>query len=136
MNRFRAVFMAVTISILTTESALAGAVTESASSGSVKERYLQYHAAMRAAELCAGYNFDRRADNADIAWIAQAKSRIGAFIDSELKYQINVGERLDLIEQAKTGTEMKIEANGCDDPAAVELLSVFETEIAPLLPPL
>jgi hypothetical protein len=135
MHHIRDLFLATTIGTMIMAMLLAGALSGAAAAGPIEQCYMLYHAAMRAAELCADYSFDRYAIDADIAWIAEAKSRIGAYMDNEFKYQIDVGQRLDLIEQAKTGTEMKVETTGCESPETIELLTVFEAELAPLLPP-
>ena len=135
MHHLRGLILQTAIGMATLATLLSGAFSGAAAAGPIEERYLMYHSAIRAAELCAGYSFDRHASDADITWIAESRSRIGAFMDNEFKYQIDVGQRLDLIEQAKTGTEMKIETAGCENPETVELLTVFEAELAPLLPP-
>ena len=101
----------------------------------VQDRYVRYHSAIRAAEHCTDYRFEQQGDDdPDAAWILQAQSSIGAYLEQEVSFELGVADRLDMIAKAQSDTDELIAANGCNDPEAIDLLAVFESELAPLLP--
>ena len=93
-------------------------------------------AAIFAADECTDYDLIQIGqDDADAVWKSQAQDNMGAYIDAQVGGAIGAGDRLHLIERAKGETDAYIGDHGCDDPQVLELLSVFDTELEPLLPP-
>lgn len=107
-----------------------------ASAQTVEEVYVRYHAAIFAADECTDYDLIQLGtDDPDAEWKSQAQNSMGAYIDAQVGGAIGAGDRLTLIEAAKNGTDTYIAENGCEGPMAQELLTVFSSELEPLLPP-
>ena len=107
-----------------------------ASAQTVEETYVRYHAAIFAADECTDYDLIQvGTDDADAEWKSQAQNNMGAYIDAQVGGAIGAGDRLTLIEAAKSETDAYIAENGCDGPMAKELLAIFDRELEPLLPP-
>ena len=107
-----------------------------ASAQTVEETYVRYHAAIFAADECTDYDLIQLGtDDADAEWKSQAQNNMGAYIDAQVGGAIGAGDRLTLIEAAKSETDAYIAENGCDGPMAQELLGIFNRELEPLLPP-
>jgi len=107
-----------------------------ASAQTVEEVYVRYHSAIFAADACTDYDLIQvGTDDADAEWKSQAQNSMGAYIDAQVGGQIGAGDRLHLIEAAKSGTDAFIAESGCDGPMAQDLLVIFNNELEPLLPP-
>ncbi|MBL8709633.1 MAG: hypothetical protein JNL25_10590 [Rhodospirillaceae bacterium] len=83
--------------------------------------YSQYHQAIRAAMACEGVSMD------PATW-----SKVATYIDQKINYEIPAGERLTLIEAAKTDTRVLIDKKGCDSEEAAALLGLYNSELASL----
>ena len=107
-----------------------------ASAETAQDVYVRYHAAIFAADECTDYDLIQvGTDDADAEWKSQAQNNMGAYIDAQVGGAIGAGDRLTLIEAAKSETDAYIAENGCDGPMAQELLAIFDRELEPLLPP-
>jgi NADH:ubiquinone oxidoreductase subunit D len=129
MHPLKAMAAAAVAVTMTGLSGIAGAET-------VEETYVRYHSAIEAAEQCLDYRF-RQEDSEDPEqqWIGEAQSRMSAYIDAQVGYAIGAGDRLHLIERAKGETDAYISEHTCEDPYSIELVTLFQTELEPLLPP-
>jgi hypothetical protein len=97
---------------------------------------VRYHSAIYAADVCTDYRLIQIGeDDEDAVWIGQAQDNMGAYIDAQVGGAISAGDRLHLVERAKGETDAYIADHGCDDAGTVELLTVFHSELEPLLPP-
>jgi hypothetical protein len=83
--------------------------------------YSQYHQAIRAAELCRDMSLD------PATW-----SKVSTYIDQKINYEIPAGERLTLIEGAKSDTRVLVWNKGCDSDEVKALLSLYDGELASL----
>jgi hypothetical protein len=83
--------------------------------------YSQYHQAIRAAIACEGVSMDLA------TW-----SKVSTYIDQKINYEIPAGERLTLIEAAKTDTRVLVEKKGCESDDVAALLSLYNSELASL----
>jgi hypothetical protein len=120
---------AAAIAVTMTGLSAAGAET-------VQETYVRYHSAIEAAEQCLDYNFRQEgSDDPEQLWIGEAQSRMSAYIDAQVGHAIGAGDRLHLIERAKGETDAYISEHTCEDPHSVELVTLFQAELEPLLPP-
>ena len=81
--------------------------------------YSQYHQAIRAAEVCREFTLD------PAAW-----TKVSTYIDKKINYEIPAGERLTLIEAAKTDTRELVWNKGCDSDEVKALLSLYDAELA------
>ena len=59
-------------------------------------------------------------------------SKVSTYIDQKINYEIPAGERLTLIESAKTDTRVLIEKKGCGSDEVTALLGVYNGELANL----
>ncbi len=73
---------------------------------------------VRVAELCRGVTHDRA------AW-----AKMGPMIDAKVNHEIGGGERLMLIEAAKTDARVLVHMQGCDSEDVQNLLKAYD-EIA------
>jgi hypothetical protein len=107
-----------------------------ASAQTVEEVYMRYHSAIFAANECTDYDLVQIGeDDEDAVWKGQAQNNMGAYIDAQVGGQIGAGDRLHLIETAKSETDAYIVEHTCDDGEVQELLVIFNNELEPLLPP-
>ncbi|TDQ83382.1 hypothetical protein A8950_1668 [Dongia mobilis] len=83
--------------------------------------YSQYHQAIRAAEVCRDMKLD------PATW-----SKVSTYIDQKINYEIPAGQRLTLIEAAKTDTRVLVEKKGCDSEDVGALLGLYDSELASL----
>jgi len=81
--------------------------------------YSQYHQAIRAALICREMKLD------PATW-----SKVSTYIDQKINYEIPAGERLTLIEAAKTDTRELVWNKGCDSEQVRALLSLYDAELA------
>lgn len=116
--------------------AVIAATAAPASAQTVEETYVRYHSAIFAADACTDYDLIQvGTEDADAEWKSQAQNNMGAYIDAQVGGQIGAGDRLHLIEAAKSGTDAFIAESGCDGQMAQDLLMIFSNELEPLLPP-
>ena len=83
--------------------------------------YSQYHQAIRAAELCRDMSLD------PATW-----SKVSTYIDQKINYEIPAGERLTLIESAKSDARVMVWNKGCDSDEVKALLSLYDGELGSL----
>lgn len=103
---------------------VAGSVLGSAGVAAAQDMnamYSQYHQAIRAAEVCRDMKLD------PMTW-----SKVSTYIDQKINYEIPAGERLTLIEAAKTDTRVLVERKGCESDDVASLLSLYDNELSSL----
>jgi hypothetical protein len=81
--------------------------------------YGRYQMAIRAAQLCRG------APGSDAAW-----RRWSAFLDAKTNYELGAGERLSVLEGAKTDVRLLVRRQGCDSEEVKDLLALYDAELA------
>jgi hypothetical protein len=109
---------------LTAAALVAGSVLANAGLAAAQDAnatYSQYHQAIRANEVCRETTLD------PATW-----SKVSTYIDQKINYEIPAGERLTLIEAAKTDTRVLIEKKGCDSEEVTALLGLYDGELASL----
>ena len=109
---------------LTAAALVAGSMLGTAGFAAAQDRNAmdsQYHQAIRAAEVCRDMKLD------PATW-----SKVSTYIDQKINYEIPAGERLTLIETAKTDTRVLVEKKGCESDEVAALLSLYDTELASL----
>ena len=84
--------------------------------------WTKYQEAVRVAELCRDMKHD-----------AGQWAKIGPYIDGKVNHEIGGGERLTLIETAKTDARKVAKLKGCGSDDAKSLLSLYDSELAPLV---
>ena len=85
--------------------------------------YARYQMAIRAAIMCRGVTAD------DPTW-----RKWSSFIDEKTNHELGAGERLSVIEGAKTDvTYMVRRQGGCGSDGIKDLLVLYDAELAPLL---
>lgn len=109
--------------------AVAGLASQSmAASGDATETYTKYHEAIRVAEICRNDHTNQGTTGYDIStWDRMAK-----YIDTKVNNEIGAGERLALIEQAKSQAWTLVEKKGCASEEATGLLAIYDNELAKL----
>jgi hypothetical protein len=103
-------------------SAAALALPAGAQDGGATETYLRYHQAIAVIEKCEEKEFNQT-----------EHSHMATYIDQQIKNQLNAGERLHLIEQAKSNAYELVTKWGCDSDKVVEYRTIFEQELLPVL---
>jgi hypothetical protein len=83
--------------------------------------WTKYQEAVRVAELCRYMKHD-----------AAQWAKMGPYIDAKVNHTIGGGERLTLIETAKTDAWKAARVKGCESDDAKTLLSLYDAELAPL----
>ena len=83
--------------------------------------YARYHMAIRAAELCRGVTAG------DAIW-----RKWSSYIDQKTHYELGAGERLSVIEGAKSDATMMVRRQGCSDDDVKDLLALYDAELAAL----
>jgi len=109
---------------LTAAALVAGSVLGTAGIAAAQDMsamYSQYHQAIRAAEVCREMSLD------PATW-----SKVSTYIDQKINYEIPAGQRLTLIEAAKTDTRVLIGKKGCDSDEVASLLSLYDSELGSL----
>src|SRR5689334_83141 len=81
----------------------------------------KYQEAVRVAELCRYMKHD------SAQW-----AKMGPYIDAKVNHEIGGGQRLTLIEEAKSGAWKAARVKGCESDDAKTLLSLYDAELAPL----
>jgi len=100
-------------------AALAAGVAGSAGAALAQDssaKWTQLQEAVRLAEICRGVTHDRE------TW-----RRLGNKIDAAVNREIGGGERLTLIETAKTDARVLAQKKGCDSEDAQALLKEYDT---------
>jgi hypothetical protein len=113
-----------TLSRLSLAALVAAGVAGGAALASAQDMagtFSKYYQAIRATELCR----DTAIDSAQ--W-----HKIATFIDTKVNHEIGAGERLTLIETAKTDARKLVDAKGCEHQAVQDLLKVYDDELANL----
>ncbi len=59
-----------------------------------------------------------------------AWSKVSTYIDKKINYEIPAGERLTLIEAAKTDARELVWNKGCDSDEVKALLALYDAELA------
>jgi hypothetical protein len=127
-DRFQERFLAMLKSSVFAVSAaalLAGIISASAPAAKADDTtatWSKYQEAIRVAELCR-YMRHNAAD-----W-----AKMGPFIDSKVNHEISGAERLTLIEDAKTDARKVAKIKGCGSDDAKTYLSLYDTDLAPLI---
>lgn len=93
-----------------------------AAADAMTDAWSKYQESVRVAELCRDMTHD-----------AAAWAKMGPYIDAKVNHEIGGGERLSLIEEAKTDARKVAKLKGCDSDDAKTLLSLYDSELAPLL---
>ena len=83
--------------------------------------WTKYQEAVRVAELCRYMKHD-----------AAQWAKMGPYIDGKVNHEIGGGERLTLIETAKSDAWKAARVKGCESDDAKTLLSLYDAELAPL----
>jgi len=83
--------------------------------------WTKYQEAVRVAELCRYMKHD-----------AAQWAKMGPYIDGKVNHTIGGGQRLTLIETAKTEAWQAARVQGCESEGAKTLLSLYDAELAPL----
>ena len=114
------------VTALTAAALLAGAaigwVGAAQAQDDAAATWTKYQEAVRLAELCRDMSHD------SAAW-----GKMGPYIDSKVNHEIGGGERLTLIETAKTDARKMAAHHGCDSDDSKGLLALYDAELAPLL---
>ncbi len=100
-------------------AALIAGVTGSAGAALAQDaaaKWTQLQEAVRLAEICRGISHDRE------TW-----RTLGTKIDAAVGHEIGGGERLTLIETAKTDARVLATSKGCDSDDAQALLTEYDT---------
>ena len=81
--------------------------------------YARYQMAIRAAELCRAVN------PGDAIW-----RKWSSYIDAKTNYELGAGERLSILEGAKTDVRIMARHEGCDSDDVKDLLVLYDAELA------
>ena len=103
-------------------AALAAGVAGSAGAALAQDsaaKWTQLQEAVRLAEICRGVTHDRE------TW-----RTLGTKIDKAVNFEIGGGERLTLIETAKTDARVLATKKGCDSEDAASLLKEYDALVA------
>ena len=83
--------------------------------------YSKYYEAIYASELCRNTQID-----------AAGWKKLADFIDNKVNHEIGAGERLTLIETAKSDARKLRDSKGCAHQSVQDLLKVYDSELANL----
>jgi hypothetical protein len=86
--------------------------------------YGRYQMAIRAAQLCRG------APDTDAAW-----RKWSGFLDAKTNHELGAGERLFVLQGARTDAGLMVRRRGCDSSDVKDLLSLYDAELAALIAP-
>jgi hypothetical protein len=98
------------------------AMPAGAQDDAAKDTYLRYHQAIAITEKCEEREFNQA-----------EHSNMAAYIDQQVKNQLGAGERLHLIEQAKSNAYELVTKWGCDSDKVSEFRTLFQEELLPVL---
>ena len=96
-----------------------GGVGAPAAAEDMTALFSQYYQAIDASMLCRDVSLDQA------AW-----DRVSGYIDAKVNYEIGTGERLSLIEAAKSDVRQLVADKGCGSEDAQALLALYEAELA------
>jgi hypothetical protein len=100
----------------------------------VETEYLDYHRAIYAAVLCQGAGLEQKGiGDPNAQQIMTAHENLAQAISASIGDEISAGQRLHLIEQAKTEIRELKKQKGCDDPEMKRVLDIYHTELEPAL---
>ena len=88
----------------------------------VEETYSRYHRAIEAAKQCRDMSFDQ-----------DAHSRMAGVIHARIEHKIGA-KRLRLLTAAQREAKAMVKKQGCEGAEVSELLALFDSELAPVLP--
>ncbi len=83
--------------------------------------YSKYYEAIYESQLCRNTQID------PAGW-----KKLADYIDSKVNHEIGAGERLTLIETAKTDARKLRDSKGCSHQLVQDLLKVYDSELANL----
>jgi hypothetical protein len=83
--------------------------------------YGKYYESIYATQLCRNTQID------PAGW-----KKLADYIDTKVNHEIGAGERLTLIETAKTDARKLKDSKGCSHELVQELLKVYDSELANL----
>ena len=112
-------FIALSAAVLLTGAT--AAVNTAKAQDDMTAAWTKYQEAVRVAELCRYMKHD-----------AAQWAKIGPYIDGKVNHEIGGGQRLTLIETAKTDAWKVARVKGCTSDDAKSLLSLYDAELAPL----
>jgi hypothetical protein len=81
--------------------------------------YARYQMAIRAAELCRGVEPN------DAIW-----RKWSSYLDAKTNYELGAGERLFVLEGAKSDATYMARREGCDSDGIKNLLTLYDAELA------
>jgi len=114
--------------------ALIAAAQTRADDTAVETEYLDYHRAIYAAVLCQGAGLEQKGiGDPNAQQIMTAHENLAQAISASVGDEISAGQRLHLIEQAKTEIRELKKQKGCDDPEMKRVLDIYHTELEPAL---
>jgi hypothetical protein len=87
-----------------------------------KDTYMRYHQAIAVTAKCEERVFNQA-----------EQSNMASYIDKQVKNQLGAGERLHLIELAKSNAYELVTKWGCDSDKVGEYRTLFEQELLPVL---
>jgi hypothetical protein len=113
---------------------IGGAPVRADDDTAVEDEYLDYHRGIYAAVLCEGAGLEQKGvDDPNAQQIAAAHERLAQAISASIGDEIPAGQRLHLIEQAKSEIRELKQKKGCDDPEIKRVLDIYHTELEPAL---
>lgn len=96
-----------------------GSVTAIASD--LSGTYSNYYEAIYATQLCRDTQID-----------AAGWKKLAGYIDNKVNHEIGAGERLTLIETAKSDARRLVDSKGCSHQMVEDFLKVYDSELANL----
>ena len=87
-----------------------------------KDAYLRYHQAIAVTAKCQEREFNQT-----------EHSHMASYIDQKVNNEIGAGDRLHLIEQAKSNAYELVTKWGCDSDKVGEYRTLFEQELLPVM---
>jgi hypothetical protein len=103
---------------------LAGTIGASAAaiaSDDLSGTYSKYYESIYLSQQCRGTEID-----------AAGWKKLADYIDNKVNHEIGAGDRLTLIETAKTDARVLKQTKGCDHQSVQDLLKVYDSELASL----
>jgi len=79
----------------------------------------KYQEAVRVTEICRG-----------VEHTATDWAKMGKYIDGKVNHEIGGGERLTLIENAKTDARVLVWRKGCKSDDAMQMMALYDSELA------
>jgi len=98
-----------------------GASIAAIASDDMSGTYSKYYESIYLSQQCRGTQID------PAGW-----KKLATYIDNKVNHEIGAGERLTLIETAKTDARVLKTTKGCDHQLAQDVLKVYDSELANL----